>query len=535
MGGRIRVDSESGKGSRFYFNAVFGRADLTDENAEAGFPVDLEQLKVLVVDDVASAREMFASTLGSFSFRVTCVDSGEAALETLEKAPADDPYRLVLMDNIMPGMDGIETSRIIKASPRLADLTTLIMVTAYGKEEVMQEAEAVGLEGFLTKPVTPSTLLDTIVGVLSDKGGLRKGGTSRDDWKIRTLEGIKGAHVLLAEDNKINQQVAQDLLTQAGLRVTIANNGKEAVALVETTDFDAILMDIQMPEMDGFEATRILRGQLSETQPPIIAMTANAMAGDREKCLDTGMNDHVAKPIEPKLLFETLVKWIPAGKRTPIPPMPLSEEKPAEKTVLPENLAGIDINVGLRRTGGNRILYSKLLKDFITDHGSDCQVITEALAKDDIKTAHRTAHTLKGVGGGIGAQALYESAQKLETAFKERQSRGVQVLIEKVAQDLREIVKDLQNTMVPQPSVKTKDKSTQPIDAEKITRLLDALRELAEEMDPDAEEKAEAISQLLHLHGIHEELAMSGTTSKCSLIFCGKITKSWLPKPANRP
>ncbi|NQV02232.1 MAG: response regulator, partial [Bacteroidia bacterium] len=380
----------------FIFNAVFARATQIEGGTEAGLPVDLDQLKVLVVDDIASARKMFAATLSSFSFRVTCVDSGEAALEALEKAPADDPYRLVLMDYIMPGMNGMEASRRIKKSPRLAHITTLIMVTAYGKEDVMQQAEEVGLEGFLNKPVTPSTLLDTIVNVLGDKGGFRKAGKSPDQWKIKTLEGVKGAQILLVEDNKINQRVAQDLLTQAGLCVTIANNGKEAVELAETTVFDVILMDIQMPEMDGFEATRTIRANTSEAHLPIIAMTANAMTGDREKCLAAGMNDHVPKPIEPKILFETLVKWIPVGEREGVLPTTSSEESTTEKTALPEHLDGIHMETGLRRTGGNRALYSELLKDFVKDHGNDHQAIVDSLVKNDMEVAHRTAHTLKG-------------------------------------------------------------------------------------------------------------------------------------------
>ncbi|MDL1963170.1 MAG: response regulator [Deltaproteobacteria bacterium] len=477
MEGRIRVESEPEKGSSFIFNVVFGRTDRIEEKAAADFPVDLDQLKVLVVDDVASAREMFAATLSSFSFRVTCVDSGKAALEALEKAPADDPYRLVLMDNIMPGMNGIEAAQRIKKSSQLANITTLIMVTAYGKDEVMQQAEEVGIENFLNKPVIPSTLLDTIVGVLSDKGRFRKAGKSADQWKIKTLEGIKGAQILLVEDNKINQMTAQHLLTQAGLRVTIANNGKEAVNLAETTVFDAILMDIQMPEMDGFEATRTILGNASETQPPIIAMTANAMAGDREKCLDAGMSDHVAKPIEPKILFETLVKWIPAGERESVSPMTPPEESTAEKTALPECLDGIDIEIGLRRTGGNQTLYSDLLKDFVKDHGKDHQAIVDALVRNDIKLAHRTAHTLKGVAGGIGAMALYESAKKVETELKEGKSRVFEPLIENLARDLRWVIEDLQRKMKPQASIDTKNKSAQPIRIEKMTPLLDALQE----------------------------------------------------------
>ncbi|MBW2738400.1 MAG: response regulator [Deltaproteobacteria bacterium] len=520
MEGQIRVESEPGKGSSFIFNVVFGRPAKIEGEAEAGFPIDLDQLKVLVVDDVASARKIFAATLSSFSFRVTCVDSGKAAIEALKKAPPDDPYRLVLMDNIMPGMNGIEAARRIKKLPQLADITTLIMVTAYGKEEVMQQAREVGLEGFLDKPVTPSTLLDTIVGALSNKGGFRKAGKSADQWKIKTLESIKGAQILLAEDNKINQLVAQHLLTQAGMRVTIANNGKEAVELAETTAFDAILMDIQMPEMDGFEATRTIRGNTSEAQPPIIAMTANAMAGDREKCLDAGMNDHVAKPIEPKILFETLVKWIPAGEREPVPPTTPLEDSTVDKTALPECLDGIDIKIGLRRTGGNRALYSDLLKDFVKDHGNDHQVIVDALAQNDIEVAHRTAHTLKGVAGGIGALALYESAQKVETALKEGKSRVFEPLIKKLVRDLRWVVKDLQSKMKPQVPIDTKNKSAQPIRIEKITPLLDALHGLAEEMDPDAEKKAKEISQLLHLHGsVHKELGARLAKQAANLDF----------------
>ncbi len=200
-----------------------------EQTLETVAPINLEKLKVLVVEDIASAREMLPTTRESFSFRVACVDSGQAALEALEANPPNDPFKLVLMDWKMPRMDGIEATRRIKDLSELADMPTIIMVTAYGREDVMQQAEKVGLEGFLVKPVTPSTLLDTIMRVVGKQGGFRRACRSDDDWKIHTLDSIRGSHVLVAEDNVLNQQVAEELLTQAGLKVTIANNGREAL------------------------------------------------------------------------------------------------------------------------------------------------------------------------------------------------------------------------------------------------------------------------------------------------------------------
>jgi CheY-like chemotaxis protein len=197
---------------------------------------------------------------------------------------------------------------LIKKSLALTDVPFIIMVTALSREEVIGKAQEAGLEGFLTKPVTPSDLLDAIVKTLGGSGGLRSGETSSDNWKIKTLEAIKGAHVLLAEDNTINQLLAKDLLTRAGLQVTIAGNGKQAVELAGKIAFDAILMDIQMPEMDGYEATGIIRDMeiLKGIHTPIIAMTAHAMKGDREKCINAGMDEYITKPISLKSITEAI-------------------------------------------------------------------------------------------------------------------------------------------------------------------------------------------------------------------------------------
>jgi two-component system sensor histidine kinase/response regulator len=499
MGGDIWVESEPGKGSRFGFNVFFGIAPQAEKPLDEDLPLDIEKLKVLVVDDIASAREMFAETLGSFSFRVTCVSSGEAAINELENAPPDDPYRLVLMDYIMPGINGIEASRRIKASPRLGDITTLIMVTAFGRDEVVQEAKEAGLSGFLNKPVTPSTLLDSIVNALGGKGGFRGGGRRLEQWKIRTLDNIKGARILLAEDNKINQQVAQDLLLQAGMQVAIANNGKEAVNMAKQGGFDAILMDIQMPEMDGYEATQAICADKSKEHPPIIAMTANAMAGDREKCLQAGMQDHVAKPVEPGVLFETLVKWIPAIAQRPAGAA--SKETPSHEQPqagLPGSLPGVDLETGLRRTGGNRELYRKLLISFAEDHQQDHILINQAHAGGDDKEALRTAHTLKGVAGGLGAQALYQKAQKMETAIGDSHFEGFAELMEELSAELALVVQGVKSRMSSdEPGA---DGVPAEFDLPKILALLDQLQELTEEMDPGAEDIAGQIKKLLAHH-----------------------------------
>ncbi|MEA1969139.1 MAG: response regulator [Thermodesulfobacteriota bacterium] len=323
-------------------------------------------------------------------------------------------------------------------------------------------------------------------------------------------ENKKILSILLVEDNKINQMVATSILKKRGYTCETAENGKEAVDILVQKEFDLVLMDCQMPVMDGYEATKKIRSPESRVlnkDIPIIAMTANAMAGAREKCLEAGMSDYVVKPMEPKILFETLVKWIQEGERDPVPVTISEKNNLQEKTAFPHDLDGIDIETGLRRTGGNRVLYSDLLQAFVTDHGNDNQVISRALLENNIETALRTAHTLKGVAGGIGALALYESAQKVEIAVREDQLKLLEPLMEKMTRDLQEVVEDLKKKIIQQPSFNMKNKSDQPINIEKIISLLDELQEMAEEMNPDADEKAKEINQLLQLHdSIHKEL-----------------------------
>ena len=450
MNGKIGVDSEPGKGSRFHFSAVFGLATHVYEK-RSGLAGDLKDLKVLVVDDSITSRKIFKEILEAFSFDVTLTDSGEKALAEIEKnAEAQNDFDLVVMDWKMPGMDGIETSRRIIKLTESSRTPKIIMATAYGRQQVMRQAERVHLDGFLIKPVNPSVMLNTILEIFNRdvQTGPRKRTTEVMD--MAALSRIAGARILLVEDNEINQQVAREILSGAGLEVTLAENGQEAVAAAQKSRFDAVLMDIQMPIMDGYEATRKIRewqlkaqsskleGAESSEVPavslPIIAMTAHAMAGDREKSLAAGMNDHVAKPIDPQELFATLLKWIKtpmSATRGETPETgetagtgikdadtsrhPVPDSGPDD---LPSSLPGFDIQAGLKRLQGNRKLYRKLLLDFARDYRQASDDIYRALTAGDIKQAHGLVHNIKGLAGNLSADRLQEAATEMESAIK---------------------------------------------------------------------------------------------------------------------
>jgi CheY-like chemotaxis protein len=314
------------------------------------------------------------------------------------------------------------------------------MVTAYGREDVMRRAEELGLEGFLLKPVSPSLLFDAIMQAFGkeiaetlDRARIKK-------QKTEALQNIRGARILLVEDNEINQQVAREILEGAGLRVTLANNGQEAVDAVQKNHYDVVLMDVQMPVMDGYTATRKIRewetevrSQKSEVRKkdsalspqssalPIIAMTAHAMAGDEEKSLAAGMNGHVTKPIDPDQLFATLQKWIqPVDDRAPIQQAPDSAvEAPAgEKATLPDSLPGFDLAEGLNRLQGNQKLYRKLLLDFGAKYTTTAAEIRGALDKGDFDQAHSLVHNIKGLAGNLAATGLQAAAIEMEKLVK---------------------------------------------------------------------------------------------------------------------
>jgi signal transduction histidine kinase/CheY-like chemotaxis protein len=425
MGGEIWVESEYGRGSTFSFTANFG---LGKEKTKKRFKpsADLRDMKVLVVDDNATSRSIFQEMLESFSFEVTLAASGQEGLTELEKASESQPFELVIMDWKMPGMDGIEASRRIKNHTGLRKIPPIVLVTAYGREEAIQQVEEIGLEGFLLKPVSPSMLFDAIMQALGKEVQDVSLMGRKKEKKSRALKAIHGARVLLVEDNEINQQVALEILQGARLNVTVVDNGQKGVDAAKKKQYDAILMDIQMPVMDGYTASREIRNLKSKIgNVPIIAMTANAMAGDEQKSIEAGMNDHVTKPIDPDQLFATLQKWIKPVAEPTVVQKSAVRDAPAEpdqvvpvEDDLPESLPGFDLATGLSRLMGNKRLYRKLLLDFGANYGGVAGDIREALAARNFTRAHSLVHNLKGLAGNLAATGLQASTVAMEKLVK---------------------------------------------------------------------------------------------------------------------
>jgi PAS domain S-box-containing protein len=489
MGGTIEVESEPGKGSTFSFTARFGLQPEANSD-ESRVPLELQGLRVLVVDDSATAREVLSEMTRSLTFETTTVSSGREAIAELTNNPG---YQLVLMDWKMPGMSGIETVEKIRET--VEPVPPIFMVTNYGREEVRAQADRIDISAFLVKPVTASLLFDAVSRTFGHDTG-----TSSKQIAPQTVRlSFEGRQVLLVEDNEINQQVATELLSALNLEVTIANNGKEAVDLLADLDehpFEAILMDLQMPVMDGFEATKRIREQERFADIPIIAMTAHALAGDRERCLNAGMSDHLTKPIDPDALADALVCWLGAGQSV------MTDQSVA--TPLPE-LEHFQVEDGMSRVNQNADLYLKLLKSFREKYRELLQNLETELS-GDAQQAVAAAHSIKGVAGNLGAQGVFEAAKELESQARQEGS-DIDPLIRELARQLELAVTELEqlDQLDPSEPESSSEESAEEVDLESLLQDLAKFSKALEEQDAFCEDLFQPIEGPLKTMGFSQE------------------------------
>lgn len=433
MGGEIDFTTQIDKGSQFFFELTF---NVETKSTSEILPVNVENINVLVVDDNSSARQIFTNILSSFSIRSESVSSAQQALIALE----NHDYNLVLMDWKMPGIDGLSAIKMIQKT--ISEPPAVIMVTAFGKEELIEQAKGLEIAGVLTKPVTASNMFNTILRALGRDITKQSHTVNKREIVKLAHNALAGAHILVVEDNDLNQELIVELLEKQRITSEIANNGQEAIDKLKESHFDGVLMDCQMPVMDGYTATRAIRSDLQFAELPILAMTANAMAGDKDKVLLAGMNAHIAKPIDVEQMFVVMAEWI-----TPKAPttLHLAQSKNAylETKSLEYGFEHIDDKEGIARTQGDHKLYQKLLRRFLESSRFSIDEYVEAISDRDAITAERIAHTLKGVAGNIGAHKLFEIAAAVELQAKQLDKGPLEALKDELDKVRGEIDKAL--------------------------------------------------------------------------------------------
>jgi signal transduction histidine kinase/DNA-binding response OmpR family regulator/HPt (histidine-containing phosphotransfer) domain-containing protein len=442
MGGRIGVDSAPGRGSCFWFHLPLAKSPPAATSPEPQ-PVLPQGRRVLVVDDNASARQILCSMCTAFGLSAQAVPGGREALDALTRGLDGQPYDLVLLDYHMPGIDGLETSRLIHQRKDLSRLPTVIMASMDERPGIVQQALAAGIQSYVSKPVTASTLLDAIQQAFHLPSDQAPPEPRRHESGAQAApRHLRGKRILLVEDNRMNQEVALHFLRRAGLEVEVASHGGEALERVSQSSYDAILMDCQMPVMDGYEATRRLRALPGLSGLPIIAMTANALEGDRERSLEAGMNDHLSKPIDVTTLYQTLGRWL-----TPHP-RDAAGTRPPSGTVAtvtgPSMPPPVNIEKALQRMDGDTSLYRMVAEMLASDAPTYVEQFRTARAAGDWTGAMRAAHTLKSLAANVGADRLQEQALVLEGAARRHDEPAVDQAAPAVEQELTRVLAALQ-------------------------------------------------------------------------------------------
>jgi len=491
MGGEIAAVSEPGQGSTFFFEVPFTRDETGEKTHRARIErsSSLSGTRVLIVDDNDSALEIMSLQLAHFNLRVETTSSVTKAFEMVAANDKADPFRIILMDFVMPEMNGLDASIVIKRELELNQYPKIILVTAATRmldDEPEDRLEV--LEAVLSKPLNSSTLLDAIMGSLETGAQARDRRSRRiDAIDEASLDPIRGASILLVEDNEINQEVAKEFLKLGQFKVEVAGNGVECLERLKAGQYDCVLMDIHMPEMDGYEATRRIRAMPEYDDLPILAMTANVMDADVRQAKELGMNAHIPKPVVPNVLFSALLEWIAPGERE-IEIVDESESDAVE-IKLPNKITGCDLSRALLNVNGNRQLLFKLLKDVVEDHANDLAVIRQAVATGDQAGAVRIAHSLKTVFGTLGGTQLNQQFAVIERELKDQLPESADGLLAGVAQPFEQIMAELM-AWAPKESTTSIDLETL-VDVPKLTEhafaeRVDALRDALSSFSADA-------------------------------------------------
>ena len=481
MHGQVGVTSTEGSGSTFWFEAPFGVVEASALRCNSTLP---PQTHVLVIDDMEEAREPLADMLRGFGARADTASSGELALMKAVEADAKgDPYQMVFTDWQMPGLNGTQTWQRMRLLP-LSIVPVCILVSG-SSGCPYEDLDAGGFAAFIPKPVMPAILADTIASTWG-KARVRSEPQARTHQRIQFAPGHS---ILLAEDNVLNQEVALELLQDLGFTVTLAGDGLQALEYAQAQPFDLILMDVQMPHMDGMEATRNIRRLPAHTHTPVIAMTANAFAEDRAAALAAGMNDHVPKPVDPALLSQVLATWLPhavvAVIALPDQAAPAALQTDADQTlrVQLERLAALDLQAGLRSFQGNAKRLTKWLTEFSRNHPQEVELTRDDIRKGDQESAHRRLHTLKGLAGTAGLLELQTRANVAEIALKQANSpQAMNVALDQLDTCMQQVLGELKE-LHDDPSTALED-----VDTAQLHARLEHLRRLLEQDDLDAAE-----------------------------------------------
>ena len=514
MNAEITLHSEPDVGSTFNLNIPFDLSPISSVSIRELDTSYLAGKSVLLVDDNQAAREIMSNLLINVGMKVKALDSGEAAIAYLDSGGQVD---VAIVDWQMPEVSGIDVARFIGNLP-VKVKPKLIMITAYGKEDLLMNAVDVHFDSILTKPQTQSSLVKALSYVMSD-AEYHSAQQDTDSELSKALIKLAGANILIAEDNDLNQELIQELLNNKHIQTTIAANGLQALESLADQSFDGVLMDCQMPVMDGYTATKKLREIPENNLLPVLAMTANAMAGDREKALDAGMNDHIPKPIDVEAMFITMAKWI-----TPANPADITLSDNSTSTQVDPsfaNLQHINSAQGLMRTQGDVSLYLKLLAKFVTGQKGFVGAFSKAIAVKDEQLASRLVHTLKGVAGSIGAEKLAQLATQLEQELVESDVSAIADLDEELSSVCQEIA-----ALIPE---NQREKVQLSLDKALAIRTLEELITMLESFDMEATEYLESHGECLNVEPqVHNYKLLEKQLSEYELDTATEISKQMI-------